>query len=139
MNRYAVEYNVHTEDNKHSFKPLVFKSTDAIDDCEFDMIVNHQKDKVVETFTTYGIHVNYDKSETEVIYTRGYIETDMNESQILKTLIEKSHRSNVMIDYLEKQLERLITYTSSEGFFRGVVTFALFVVLFNVIRTCFTG
>ncbi len=44
-----------------------------------------------------------------------------------------------MIDYLEKQLERLIDYTSSEGFFRGVMMFALFVLLFNVIRTCFTG
>jgi hypothetical protein len=44
-----------------------------------------------------------------------------------------------MIDYLAYQLERLITYTSSKGFFRGVMMFVLFIVLFNVIKTCSTG
>ena len=44
-----------------------------------------------------------------------------------------------MIDYLAYQLERLITYTSSKGLFRGVMMFILFIVLFNVIRICSTG
>ena len=86
MNKYAVEYNVHTEDNKQRFKPVVFASIDAIDDDEFNMIVNSRIDEVVETFITEGIHVNEDMLETEVIYTRGYIETEMSESQILELL-----------------------------------------------------
>ena len=73
--KYAVEYDVHTEDNLKSFDPVVFPSEKAIDDEEFDMIVKGKKDVIVEDFETYGSHRNKDGSETEVIYTRGYIET----------------------------------------------------------------
>ena len=53
------------------------------------MIVKGKKDVIVEDFTTYGLHRNKDGLETEVIYTRGYIETDKSEDEILKSLIKK--------------------------------------------------
>ena len=87
--KYAVEYDVHTEDNLKSFEPVVFLSEEAVDNEEFNMIVKGKKDVIVEDFTTYGLHRNKDGLETEVIYTRGYIETDKSEDEILKSLIKK--------------------------------------------------
>ena len=87
--KYAVEYDVHTEDNLSSFDPVVFPSEETIDDEEFDMIVKGKKDVIIEDFTTDGSHRNKDGSETDVIYTRGYIETNKSENEILKLLIKK--------------------------------------------------
>ena len=87
--KYAVEYDVHTEDNLKSFDPVVFPSEETIDDEEFDMIVKGKKDVIVEDFTTDGSHRNKDGSETDVIYTRGYIETDKSEDEILKLITKK--------------------------------------------------
>ena len=87
--KYAVEYDVHTEDKLKSFDPVVFPSEETIDDEEFDMIVKGKKDVIIEDFTTDGSHRNKDGSETDVIYTRGYIETDKSEDEIFKLLIKK--------------------------------------------------
>ena len=53
--KYAVEYDVHTEDNLKSFEPVVFLSEEAVDNEEFNMIVKGKKDVIVEDFTTYGL------------------------------------------------------------------------------------
>ena len=41
-----------------------------------------------------------------------------------------------MINYLLIQVERFIDFLSSETFFRGVATFILVAIIFNVLRTC---
>jgi|3_EtaG_2_1085321.scaffolds.fasta_scaffold03310_11 hypothetical protein len=80
--------------------------------------------------------------------TRNLMETDPKKALIdLEDIAQEALDSEpttagilyVMIDYLEHRLERIITHISSEGFFYGVMMFALFIVLFNVIRTCSTG
>jgi len=87
--RYAVEYNVYsTEDNK-KFDGACFKAEDCIDSEEFDSIVKGKEDTIVEDFETYGSHTNEDKSETEVVYTRGYIKTKKGEEFIMKLIKDK--------------------------------------------------
>jgi len=88
MKKYAIEYDVHTEDEKQYFEPVVFPSSYAIDDDEFSDIVGDKTNEIIEEFTTHGSHTNDDGSETEVIYTRGYIQTDFPEDKILKLIKE---------------------------------------------------
>jgi hypothetical protein len=90
--RYAVEYNVYsTEDNK-KFDGVFFKAEQCIDNEEFDSIVKGKEDIIVEDFETYGSHTNEDKSETEVIYTRGYIETKKGEEFIMNLIKDKESK-----------------------------------------------
>jgi len=91
--KYAVEYNVYaTEDNK-KFDGVYFDAEDCIDEEEFNSIVKGKKNKIVEDFETYGLHTNEDNTETKVIYTRGYIETDKSEEYIIQ-LIKQKERLN---------------------------------------------
>ena len=84
--KYAVEYNVYaTEDNK-KFDGVYFDAEGCIDIEEFDNIVKGKKDIIIEDFKTNGSHTNEDKTETKVIYTRGYIETNRDKDYIMKLI-----------------------------------------------------
>jgi len=84
--KYAVEYNVYSTENNKKFDGVYFDAEDCIDEEEFNSIVKGKKNKIVEDFETYGLHTNKDKTETKVIYTRGYIETDKDENYIMKLI-----------------------------------------------------
>ena len=90
--KYAVEYNIYSIEDNKKFDGVYFDAKECIDEEEFNYIVKGEKDIIIEDFETHGSHTNKDKTETEVIYTRGYIETDKSEEYIIQLIKEKENK-----------------------------------------------
>lgn len=93
--KYAVEYNIYSIEDNKKFDSVYFSSEECIDEEEFNSIVKGKKDIIIEDFETNGSHTNEDKTETEVIYTRGYIETDKSEEYIMQLIKQKEELSEL--------------------------------------------
>ena len=87
--KYAVEYNIYSIEDNKKFDGVYFSAEECIDEEEFNDIVKDKKDIIIEDFETNGSHTNEDKTQTEVIYTRGYIETDKSEEYIMELIKQK--------------------------------------------------
>ena len=90
--KYAVEYNVYAIEDNKKFEGVYFDSEECIDEEEFDSIVRWKKDIIIEDFETSGSHTNKDKTQTRVMYTRGYIETDKGKDYIIKLIKKKEQK-----------------------------------------------
>tara|TARA_R100001509_G_C4831659_1_gene203507 strand:+ start:615 stop:890 length:276 start_codon:yes stop_codon:yes gene_type:complete len=84
--KYAVEYNVYSIEDNKKFEGVYFDAEECIDIEEFNNIVKGKTDIIIEDFETSGSHTNEDKTQTAVMYTRGYIETEKDENYIIKLI-----------------------------------------------------
>ena len=92
--KYAVEYAVFATDSSRYYEPVIFDAEECMDLDEFDEIVQGNKHQLIFDFETYGSHTNEDKTETEVVYTRCLIDTDLP----MKTLLKLVKREEVEND-----------------------------------------